>query len=157
MPLWNQRFGCEPQLAGDAHRRVPAGTNLDSVLSIRESRTVAPDYTVRWDGAMYQVEREQIARGMRGARVPLERRLDGSTWMQWRNQLLALQRCLPRPQEPIASAGIKSRVVPPKSASEKALARQRILEGRRKWQQAYDQLPNRPIWQVLKPPPGRLL
>src|SRR5215475_10309493 len=21
-PLWNQRFGCEPQLAGDAHRRV---------------------------------------------------------------------------------------------------------------------------------------
>src|SRR4029077_17445381 len=63
MPLWNQRFGCEAQVGGDAHRRVPAGTNLDSVLSIRESRTVAPDYTVRWDGAMYQVEREQIARG----------------------------------------------------------------------------------------------
>jgi hypothetical protein len=35
------------------------------VLSIRESRTVTPDYTVRWDGAIYRVNREHIARGCR--------------------------------------------------------------------------------------------
>jgi transposase len=148
MPLWNQRFGCEPQLAGDAHRRVPAGTNLDSVLSIRESRTVAPDYTVRWDGAMYQVEREQIARGMRGARVPLERRLDGSRWMHWRNRILALERCETRPRVIVKRPG-KPRATAERSTAEKARARQRLLASRRRLAEAYAQLPNRPIWQAL--------
>ena len=137
------------QLAGDAHRRVPAGTNLDSVLSIRESRTVAPDYTVRWDGAMYQVEREQIARGMRGARVPLERRLDGSRWMHWRNRILALERCETRPRVIVKRPG-KPRATAERSAAEKARARQRLLASRRRLAEAYAQLPNRPIWQAIK-------
>jgi len=83
IPLWNRRFIYEPQIAGDAHRALLPGTNLDSVLSIRESRTVAPDYTVRWDGLLYRVQCEQIAVGMRRARVQLERQLDGSRWMHW--------------------------------------------------------------------------
>jgi hypothetical protein len=41
VPLWNQRFRYQPQMAGDAHRAL---LPLDSVLSIRESRTVAGDY-----------------------------------------------------------------------------------------------------------------
>src|SRR6266705_2946994 len=40
IPFWNRRFRREPQLAGDAHRPVPRETNLDSVLSIRRSRTL---------------------------------------------------------------------------------------------------------------------
>src|SRR5246500_4601594 len=83
VPLWNRRFQRQPQMAGDAHRALLPGTNLDSVLSIRESRTVTPDYTVRWEGAIYRVHREQIARGMRGARVQLQGRLDGSRWVHW--------------------------------------------------------------------------
>src|SRR5215472_9197183 len=89
LPLWHRRFRREPQLAGDAHRALQPGTNLDSVLSIRESRTVNADYTVRWDGASYRVERERIAPGIRGARVQLERRLDGSRWMHWRDRIMA--------------------------------------------------------------------
>jgi hypothetical protein len=86
IPVWNGRFQHQPRLAGDAHRALLPGTNLDSVLSIRENCTVSPDYTVRWSGAIYRVEHEQIARGMRGARVQLERRLDGSRWMQWQKR-----------------------------------------------------------------------
>jgi hypothetical protein len=81
VPLWNQRFPYPPQMAGDAHPALLPGTNLASVLSIRERRTVAGDYTVQWQGAMDRVQRAPIARGMRGARVPLERRLDGRRWM----------------------------------------------------------------------------
>ncbi|MGA8620877.1 MAG: hypothetical protein WB660_20415 [Candidatus Sulfotelmatobacter sp.] len=33
LPLWNRRFGREPQLAGDAPRAWLPETNLDSVLS----------------------------------------------------------------------------------------------------------------------------
>src|SRR6266581_4781104 len=53
VPLWKRRFQRPPQQAGDAHRTLLPGTNLDSVLSIRESRTVTPDYTVRWEGVIY--------------------------------------------------------------------------------------------------------
>jgi len=148
LPLWNQRFRYEPQMAGDAHRALLPGTNLDSVLSIRESRTLARDYTVRWEGAIYRVQREQIARGMRGARVPLERRLDGSRWMHWRNRFVPLERCETRPRI-IVERPVKPRATSERSAAEKARARQRVLDNRRRLSEAYAQLPNRPIWQAL--------
>jgi len=149
LPLWNRRFRCEPQLAGDAHRALLGGTNLDSVLSIRVSRTVSPDYTVQWEGAVYRVQREQIARDMRGARVQLERRLDGSRWMHWRNRLLALEPCATRPGI-MVERRIQPRARLQRSAAEKARARQRLLDARRRVKEAYAQLPNRPIWQALK-------
>ena len=152
LPLWNRRFQRQPQMAGDAHRALLPGTNLDSVLSIRESRTVTPDYTVRWEGAIYRVHREQIARGMRGARVQLERRLDGSRWMHWQKRIVAVERCATRPRV-IVERIVKARAKPQRSAAEKARARQRLLESRRRLSEAYAQLPNRPIWQAMKDSP----
>ena len=119
------------------------------MLSIRESRTVGADYTVRWDGVIYRVKREQIAVGMRGARVQLERRLDGSRWMHWRNRILALKPCETRP-EVIVEPRVKPRATPERSAQEKARAQHRILDARRRLSEAYAQLPNRPIWQAMK-------
>jgi len=149
IPVWNRRFQRPPQSAGDAHRALPPGTNLDSALSIRESRRVAPDYTVRWDGAIYRVQREQVARGMRGARVQVERRLDGSRWMHWRNRCMPLERCATQPRATVESV-VTPRATPERSAEEKARARQRLLDNRRRLSQAYAQLPNRPIWQAMK-------
>jgi DNA-binding Lrp family transcriptional regulator len=150
VPLWNQRFRYPPQMAGDAHRGLLPATNLDSVFSIRESRTVAGDYTVRWGGALYRVQGEHIARGMRGARVQLERRLDGSRWMHWRNRFVPLERCAPRV---IAERAVRTRVMPERSAEEKARAKQRLLDGRRRLSETYAQLPNRPIWQAIRDSP----
>ena len=149
LTLWNRRFRRQPQLAGDAHRALLPGTNLDSVLSIRASRTVNPDYTVRWDGASYRVEREQITRGMRGARVQLEQRLDGSRWLRWRHRILALEHCEPRP-ELMVERQVKTPATTMRSAKEKARARQRFLNARRQWRESYNQLRNRPIWQAMK-------
>lgn len=149
LPLWNRRFRRQPQLAGDAHRALLRGTNLDSVLSIRQSRTVNADYTVRWDGVIYRVKREQIARGMRGARVQLERRLDGSRWMHWQNRVLTLEACETMP-EVILERRVKPRATPERSPEEKARAKQRLLDARRRLSEAYVQLPNRPIWQAMK-------
>src|SRR5215471_11323605 len=136
VPLWNRRFRRQPQLAGDAHRSLLRGTNLDSVLSIRESRTVSPDYTVRWEGAIYRVEREQIARGMRSARVQVERRRDGSRWIRWRNRIVPLERCEARRRVMVEPA----RATPERSAEEKARAKQRINDNRRCLSQAYSRL-----------------
>lgn len=154
LPLWHRRFRREPQLAGDAHRGLPPGSNLDSVLSIRQSRTVSADYTVRWEGVIYRVQREQLARGMRGARVQLERRLDGSRWMHWRNRILALEACETRPER-VVEPPIKARTKLERSTQEKARARQRLLDARRQWRAGYDQLRNRPIWQAMRDSPVR--
>ena len=158
LPLWNRRFRREPQLAGDAHRALLPGTNLDSVLSIRVNRTLSPDYTVRWGGASYRVEREQIARGMRGARVQLERRLDGSRWLHWRNRIVPLEGCEAAPGV-IVKHPVPARPTLERSAAEKARAKQRFLDNRRRWSEAYARLPHRPIWQAMKdsPRPAREL
>jgi hypothetical protein len=156
LPLWNRRFRRSPQLAGDAHRGLLPGSNLDSVLSMRASRKVAPDYTVRWEGALYRVERKQIARGMRGARVLIERRLDGSRWMQWQNRFVALERCESRARVPVERPP-KPPTKLPRSAEERARAKQRLLDSRRRLKERYDQLPNRPLWQAMRDsplPPG---
>jgi transposase len=154
MPLWNERFRCQAQLAGDAHRAVPKGMNLDSVLSIRESRTVTADYTVRWQGVIYRVEREQVRVGMRGARVQLERWRDGSRWMRWRNRTLALALCESTPRAR-AERPLKRGVTAVRSAEEKARAKQRRLDGQRHWEESYHQLRDRPIWQAVRDSPLR--
>jgi hypothetical protein len=154
IPLWNRRFICPPQMAGDAHRAILPGTNLDSVLSVRESRTVASDYTVRWQGSLYRVGREQMAVGMRGARVQLERQLDGSRWMHWRDRIVALERCATTPRVLVKST-LQRRATAVRSAEEKARAQQRLLEARRQWRESYKKLRNPPIWQAMKDSPVR--
>jgi transposase len=149
LPLWNRRFRREPQLAGDAHRALLPGTNLDSVLSIRESRTVGQDHTVRWQGVIYQVAHQQIAAAMRGARVQLERRLDGSTWMHWRKHMLALEPCPAKPRV-LVNRPVQRAATAKRSAQEKARARQRFLDGRRQWGDNYSRLSNPPIWQAMR-------
>jgi transposase-like protein len=155
VPLWNRRFRREPQLAGDAHRALLPETNLDSVLSIRQSRTVGQDHTLRCNGVIYRVARKQIQAAMRGARVQLERRLDGSAWMHWRNRVLQLEICEATPPALVDRPVLQHRVTPVKSAQEKARARQRFLDARRRWRNSYALLPNRPLWQAMRDSPSR--
>ncbi|HZL70218.1 MAG TPA: hypothetical protein VFC29_23125, partial [Candidatus Limnocylindrales bacterium] len=86
LPLWERRFSHAPRQAGDANRPLDAGLDLDSVLSRVELRVVAQDYTVRWQGETYQIPRPQIGGGMRGSQVAVEKRLDGSVWMRWKQR-----------------------------------------------------------------------
>jgi hypothetical protein len=150
LPFWNRRFRRQPQLAGDAHRPVPRETHLDSVLSIRRSRTLDQDHTIRWEGVIYRVDHKQIASGMRRARVQVERRLDGNLWMHWRTQILPLERCQAEARQPHESPVRKPRAAPVRSVAERARAKARILDARRRLSEAYTQLPNRPIWQAMK-------
>jgi len=157
VPLWNRRFGRQPQLAGDAHRGLRPETNLDSVLSIRQSRTVGQDHTLRWQGVIYRIERKQIQAAMRGARVQLERRLDGSTWMHWRKRVLALEICPAPSLRRVEPAVLQQRATAVRSTKEKARARQRLLDARQRWRENYDHLSQRPLWQAIRdyPPPAK--
>jgi hypothetical protein len=77
----------------DAHRHLGRGHRLEKILSVREPRSVASDYTVSWQGQLWGVRRDQVCAGLRGARVEMERRLDGSHWLRFRGRYLPLFDC----------------------------------------------------------------
>ena len=61
-------------------------------------RQVRPDYTLRWDGRFYQIERRAVTTGLRGAHVRVEQRLDGSTAVRFGERYLPVEECPPAPK-----------------------------------------------------------
>lgn len=93
VPAWEQRFTVVPRQSRDAHRPLRREHRLEQILSVREARSVAQDYTVRWQGRRWAIPRAEVRPGLRGARVQVERRLDASVWVRFRNQYLSLTPC----------------------------------------------------------------
>ena len=152
LPLWERRFAHEPRQAGDAHRPLDAAMDLDSILSQVKLRVVAQDYTVRGWGETYQIPRSQIGGGMRGSRVAVERRLDGSVWMRWKQRRVRLEPC---PLAVTSNYRVAQISRPAAVAKPDAAERQRRrVEARRKTEQAFRRLPDRPLWQVLRDEAG---
>ena len=93
VPFWEQRFTVAPRQSQDAHRPLRREHRLEQILSVREARFVAHDYTVRWKGQRWGIPRAEVRPGLRGARVEVERRLDGSLWVRFRDRYLSLHPC----------------------------------------------------------------
>lgn len=92
LPHWNQRFTRLPARAADGHRDLEL-IDLASILSWVESRRVANDYTVQWRGTKWQIPRKAIRPGLRGSKVRVEQRLDGSMMVRIAGRSVTLQRC----------------------------------------------------------------
>jgi hypothetical protein len=110
VPLWEQRFTVAPRQSRDAHRPLDRQHRLEQILSIREPRSVANDYTVRWAGQRWGISRAEVRPGLRAARVQIEKRLDGSVWARFRNHYLSLTPC---PAAPPVLAASPSGLRPP--------------------------------------------
>ncbi len=93
IPFWEGRFAVEPRCSRDAHRRLEREPRLEEILSVREPRQVAPDYTVRWRGELLAIPRAEVRAGLRGARIEVEQRLDGTRWARFRGAYLSLRPC----------------------------------------------------------------
>ena len=65
LPFWEQRFTVAPRQPHDAHRPLGGTQRLESILSVREPRRVAGDYTVRWQGQRWAIPRAQVRAGLR--------------------------------------------------------------------------------------------
>jgi len=93
LPLWNERFAVRPAHAADAHRPLSKQHDLASILSHVEDRVMGEDYTIRYEGRLYRLEREQVGPGLKKQAVRVEQRLDGRLMVQWRGQTWELKRC----------------------------------------------------------------
>ena len=84
---FNARFTVEPASGNDAHRPPGKGQDLSAVLSVQEERAVANDYTIRLGNRFYQLL-PPVWPGERGGRVVVERRLDGSMKVRFKQRYL---------------------------------------------------------------------
>jgi hypothetical protein len=97
-PAWQECFAVQPVMAVNAHRPLEGTHRLEEILSVRVARTMAADHTVSWQGQRWGVWREDVCPGLRGARVEIERRLDGSHWLRFRGRYLPLHPCPAAPR-----------------------------------------------------------
>jgi hypothetical protein len=104
---WERELTVEAASADDAHRPLDKGHNLSSALSHVETRQVRNDYTVRWDGKLYQIERQAVTPGLRKANVRVEARLDGTLAVRHRERYLPVKECTVA-NKPAATAAPKS-------------------------------------------------
>jgi len=98
IPWWNQTLTVVPASADDAHRPLGKEHSLTASLSYVEPRHVSKDYTLRFDGKIWQVAQRDIGAGLRGAVVRVEMRLDGSLAVRFGKRYLSVTECQPRPK-----------------------------------------------------------
>jgi hypothetical protein len=104
---WERELTVEAAHRDDAHRPLDKSHDLAASLSHMEMRQVRSDYTLRWDGKLYQIERQAIVSGLRGANVRVEQRLDGSLAVRYGARYLPVEEC-PEPEKPKAASPAKT-------------------------------------------------
>lgn len=121
LPWWNQSLTVAAASPADAHRPLGPEHNLASALSHAEPRHVTSDYTFQFAGKLYQIARSSILPGLRGSSVRVERRLDGSIAVLYRDKHLAVSQCQPRPKAAVI-ARPKPATAPKSTAAERTAA-----------------------------------
>jgi DNA-binding Lrp family transcriptional regulator len=137
LPWVNATLAVVPANADDAHRPLEKQHDLAAILSQVESRRVNNDYTLQLDTKIYQIARQDIGTGLRGAVVRVEKRRDGSVAIRFRDRYLGVSICDQRPQLPLSKLLRKARPQPnPGQASA--------------WGKNFDLKKSPKIWQALE-------
>jgi len=98
LPWVNATLAVAPAHADDAHRPLEKHHDLAAILSHVESRQVNNDYTIQLDTKIYQIARQDVSTGLRGAVVRVEKRRDGSVAVRFRDRYLSIAECAQRPK-----------------------------------------------------------
>jgi DNA-binding IscR family transcriptional regulator len=120
LPWWNQTLTVVPASADDAHRSLDATHSLAASLSYVETRQVNNDYTIQFDNKIYQIARDDIRTGLRGADVRVEVRLDASLAVRFRGSYLTVSECHPRPKASPAPKARKTQAQPSSAPRQKS-------------------------------------
>ena len=92
LKTYNRRFRVKPAEAVDLHRARPACRDLEGILCLKNQRVLRNDFTISYKGTLYQIEE-----AMRGKKVVLEERLNGTLYITYKGQKLRYHKILNRP------------------------------------------------------------
>jgi hypothetical protein len=104
---WNNTLAVVPASHDDAHRPLGKQHSLAASLSYVETRQVSSGYTIQFDNQTYQIARNDIRAGLRGAEVRVEVRLDTSLAVRFGMRYLTVTACQPPPKVPRPKAAQK--------------------------------------------------
>ncbi len=135
---WESELTVAPTSPDDAHRPIEAGHNLAGAWSHVETRQVRNDYTLRFDSVLYQIKRESIVSGLRGATVRVEKRLDGSLAVRYQERYLPCELCEAKAVEPVPT-----KAKPVRSARKPDAPRSN-------WNEKFDLQKAPPIWKAAQ-------
>ena len=99
LAAFNRRFVRKAARPSDLHRRVPRELDLGRVLSIRETRVVQNDWTVRFENRWFQLAEVHQKLALAGRSVMMCRRLDGPLELLYGGRELSFRE-LPAPPQP---------------------------------------------------------
>jgi transposase len=136
LPWVNATLAVVPANADDAHRRLEKHHDLAAILSHVEKRQVNNDYTFPLDAKIYQIARQDVCTGLRGAFVRVEKRRDGSVAVRFRERYLSVTQVAQRPK--VNSA---------KPVKTKLLAKP---AKRSEWNKSFDLKKAPKIWQAAR-------
>ena len=134
---WEREMTVKPANGDDAHRPLDRSYHLAASLSRVETRQVRNDYTLRWDGRLYQIERQAITLGLRKANVRVEQRLDGSLAVRYGEGYLPVKECAVADKVPAARS---EKPVPTRGGSKRG----------RDWNKNFDLKKAPKIWQAAQ-------
>jgi len=146
LPAWEGRFTVAPVNPTDAHRPLRRAHDLAAILSVVAARVVTNDYTLRYQGKIYQIARADLGGGLRGAQVRVEKRLDGSVAVKFRDRYLTVSQC---------PAGKKPKAVPVTVRIASTPRPAPATRSRRSWMEGFSLKDSPPLWKVLKQDGGR--
>lgn len=94
LPKYNDRFRKQARFKADLHRPALPARELDRIFCIQEERTVRNDFTIAYNGKLYQIEQMTRAK-----KVIVEERLDGSLHITYKGQDLRYRLITEQPRE----------------------------------------------------------
>ena len=113
LPVYAKRFAVVPANDTDLHRPVLKRADLDAVFCVKTIRVLRNDFTVAYNGKLYQIEDN-----VNSEKVTVEERANGSIHITYRNTDLKFKEITTRPkkqeQEPQPP---KERYIPPRTAA----------------------------------------
>jgi hypothetical protein len=136
---WEREMTVDADNPDDAHRPLEKSHDLAASLSHVETRQVRNDYTLRFESELYQIERQSITTGLRGADVRVERRLDSALAVRYGEKYLPVKLCVP--------AEKKASEPPPAKPPEK---RSRHPQLDSDWNRNFDLKKGPRVWQAAQ-------
>jgi len=114
LPVYNKRFAVPAAKDTDLHRPLTKGIDLDRVLCVKTERVLRNDFTVAYNGRLYQVEDN-----IRTDKVIIEERIDGSMIIAHKDKVLKFKEIINRPKKAVKKKPryvfkLKKVYVPPK-------------------------------------------
>ena len=141
---WDREMTVEAVNPDDAHRPLDKSHNLAASLSRVEQRQVRNDYTLRWEGTLYQIEPQAVTAGLRKTNVRVEARLDGSIAVRYQQRYLSVKPC------PSVKPCTKAPAPAPRVKKAKAKPATGKPSHHSDWDKNFDLKKAPPIWRAAK-------